>query len=113
MSGMGPSSLFRRLGVLARGRPRLVTAIGLVLVAEGARVVWQMGRGGAVALLGSLGPWRIDAVAGRDTLMLYVVWVTLGGILLLAVARRGAQERERRRRRIRPAPERSDDAPPG
>lgn len=86
---MGPLSTFRRLADIATRRPKLVAVLGFGLVAEGGRVVWGMKSGGAVALLGHSGLASLDAVADRPFLLLYVAWVTLSGILLLAFARRG------------------------
>jgi hypothetical protein len=91
---MGPLSTFRRLSDIATRRPKLVALVGFALVAEGGRVVWTMKTKGTVALLGHSGLSSLDAAADRPFLLLYVAWVTISGILLLAFARRG----ERRRR---------------
>ena len=93
---MGPLSAFRRLADIATRWPKLVAVLGFGLVAEGARVVWTMKTAGAVALIGHSGPSSLDAEADRPFLLLYVVWVTLSGVLLLTFARRGERARKRR-----------------
>ena len=95
---MGPLAAFRRLADIATRRPKLVAVMGFGLVAEGARVVWGMKTGGTVALLGHSGLSSLDADADRPFLLLYVVWVTLSGILLLTFARRGERRSARRTR---------------
>lgn len=84
---------FERIAAAARSRPRPVAVIGFVLVAEGARVVWGMAGGGPVGLIGPSGLFPLDAVADHGALVVYVAWVTLSGILLLAAARRRLDRR--------------------
>ncbi len=90
---MGPVRSFRWFARVVGRRPRLVAAIGLGLVAEGGRVVWTTARGGPVALLGRSGIDAFDPEADRSLLLLYVAWVTLCGMLLLAMARRASRDR--------------------
>lgn len=87
---------FERIAAAARTRPRLVAAIGFLAIAEGARVVLGMARGGTVGLIGPSGLFPLDAVADHGTLVVYVAWVTLFGILLLAAARRRVGPRRSR-----------------
>jgi len=92
----GPGAIFGRLTRVAERRPRLVTAIGLGLVAEGARVVWTTARGGAVPLLGHSGLTWFDAEADRAWLLLYVAWVTICGMLLVSIAGRARRAKAMR-----------------
>ena len=96
----GPIGIFRRLARIADRRPVLVTAIGLGLVAEGARVVWTTTRGGPVPLLGHSGLTWFDAEADRALLLVYVGWVTMCGMLLVAVAGRARRARAAARRSV-------------
>lgn len=90
---MGPRTSFRRLGAIAERRPKLVTAVGLALVAEGGRVVWGLATGGPVALLGHSGLTTFDGVIDRPWLTIYVAWVTLAGIVVLSLVRRATRRR--------------------
>lgn len=96
----GPGAIFRRLARVAERRPGLVTAIGLGLVAEGARVMVTTTRGGPVPLLGHSGLTWFDVEADRAWLLLYVAWVTLCGMLLVAVSGRARRARAAARRSL-------------
>ncbi len=92
---MARGAIFRRVNELARRFPAVFAGVGLALVAEGGRIVWSMGQGGPVAVLGAGGITHLDPIGDRTSLAAWAGWTAIAGIVMLSFARRGARAAKR------------------
>lgn len=80
---MGPISTFRWFFDVAKRRPKLVSLVGLGLIAESGRVWIGLDSGRPVTIIGHGGAETLDPIADASSLFLYAYWVGTCGTLLL------------------------------
>lgn len=83
----GPVTTFRWFHEVAGRRPKLVSFIGLGLIAEAARVWIGLDAGEPVTLLGHGGFDTFDPHEDGGALAAYAFWVGFCGVLLLVLTR--------------------------
>lgn len=82
---MGPISTFRWFYDVAKRRPKLVSLVGIGLIAEAGRVWVGLDAGRPVTLWGHGGAEVLDPIADAASLVSYAFWVGFCGTLLLVM----------------------------
>ncbi len=83
-----PFTAFARLKEIAGRRPRVVTAVGLALLAECGRVVWGLRTAETVTLYGHAGGEALSVATDAVWIIAYAIWVAFCGLAVVSFALR-------------------------